>query len=601
MKGIKYFNDVVSEQQRQGKTIIEGETAFFLYDTLGFPIDLTQIMASEKGFSVDLNRFQQLMNEQKERGRKATSLKRLEGRDALVLQPDDIAYLQKTKNIPPTIDQYKYSSDYATPLAAKLEAIYTSKDKFQERFRLTSSSDDTVIGIILDQTNFYAESGGQIADTGKFEIVNGQGERIVLDVLDTQVYGGYVLHSCVPSSDSIFGRELSFSVKDAVLSSVDAERRKKIAPNHSMTHVLNYALRKTLGEGIDQKGSLVSDEKLRFDFSYPKAMTKQDLERVEVIVNDIINKQYTVSNGVIPLSQAKKIAGLRAVFGEVYPDPVRVLSIGAKIDELTSDPSNEKWKDYSIEFCGGIHLTNTADAQRFVIVEETAVAKGIRRITAVTRETARDIEKHSKQLLATSLQLEEELNQLMNSLSQKNVHVNNNLWKFDDDDRRAIQSLDDKLGSLRQETETSTTSVTLLSQIKEKNDVIVKQLFQLKNQELQSTIRSSVQSIAQEITSSQSSDSIAVYVLRDLPIENGKISKLISDEINKIDPNASFVCILPNSTVNKVSVFSSLQPSVLKARSDFSAPKLLQQLIDGVSELASGRCGGKGGFAQGSL
>ena len=164
--------------------------------------------------------------------------------------------------------------------------------------------------------------------------------------------------------------------------------RSNIALNHTMTHVLNYALRAVLGDGVDQKGSLVDDEKLRFDFSHTKAMTVEQIKRVEAIVNDMVGKKLPVDAREVALADAQKISGLRAVFGEVYPDPVRVVSVGPAISDLLSDPSNDDWKQFSIEFCGGTHLANTGEADDFVILSEEGIAKGIRRVVGATRGAA---------------------------------------------------------------------------------------------------------------------------------------------------------------------------------------------------------------------
>jgi alanyl-tRNA synthetase len=151
---------------------------------------------------------------------------------------------------------------------------------------------------------------------------------------------------------------------------------------------LNFALRHVLGDGVDQKGSLVDDEKLRFDFSHNKAMTVEQLTEVEAIVNAQIEKALAVDAREVALADAQKISGLRAVFGEVYPDPVRVVSVGPKIDDLLANPSNEDWKAFSIEFCGGTHLANTNAAERFVVMSEEGTAKGIRRVVGATRGAA---------------------------------------------------------------------------------------------------------------------------------------------------------------------------------------------------------------------
>jgi len=216
----------------------------------------------------------------------------------------------------------------------------------------------------------------------------------LLEVVDVQSYGGYVLHVCVPADSSTDsggnGGGGSVAVGAAVTAHVDYGRRRKVAPNHTMTHVLNHALREVLGGDVDQKGSLVDEGKFRFDFSAGRACTSSELERVEALVGDVIAARLPVSTRLVPLQEAQDIYGLRAVFGEVYPDPVRVVSVGADVDALLRDPHNETWASLSVEFCGGTHLQNTCEAEGFVITDETAVAKGVRRVAGVTGSLARE-------------------------------------------------------------------------------------------------------------------------------------------------------------------------------------------------------------------
>ena len=222
----------------------------------------------------------------------------------------------------------------------------------------------------------------------------------LLEVVDVQSYGGYVLHVCLPSSGSssgdgdagagAAGGAGSVAVGAAATAHVNYARRRKVAPNHTMTHVLNHALREVLGADVDQKGSLVDEEKFRFDFSSGRACTSSELERVEALVRDVIAARLPVSARLVPLQEAQDIFGLRAVFGEVYPDPVRVVSVGADVGALMRDPHNEAWSSLSVEFCGGIHLHNTCEAEGFLITDETAVAKGVRRVVGVTGSLARE-------------------------------------------------------------------------------------------------------------------------------------------------------------------------------------------------------------------
>ena len=255
------------------------------------------------------------------------------------------------------------------------------------------------VGIVLDQSPFYAEAGGQKNDVGVIEV-----DGVTLEVRDVQAYAGYVLHTCVASSGSI-------SVSASVNSKVDAENRRRNAINHSMTHALNWALWTKLGDGVNQRGSDNDADRLRFDFSHNKALTPDELEEVEELVNGVIQKDDPVQRALVPLDEAMQIESLRAVFGENYPDPVRVVAVGLgedTLDDVRKDPTNDKWRAASIELCGGTHSLASGDAQRFVITREEAVAKGVRRVEAVTNGKAAEAARVGDELLAACQTLEKQ-------------------------------------------------------------------------------------------------------------------------------------------------------------------------------------------------
>ena len=373
-RGVKYFAELMEEVKREGGQTISGERAFYLYDTLGFPVDLTQLMAAEKGLTVDLQGFQAAMTGQKERSRSAMRSKRLAGRTDLVFGAEQTSFLQKT-GVTPTDDSFKYVWDQTH--MSKLKAIYTADGFSQE----LGSKEYETLGIVLESSPFYAESGGQVTDQGVLTVEIG-GKQFQLDVLDVQTYGGFTLHKCVAADD---GQSLSGLKPGASITcQVDYARRRKVAPNHTMTHVLNWALRDVLGSDVEQKGSQVSEEKFRFDFSCSRAMQAAELAQTEKMVNQVISAGLDVDSRVVPLAEAMSIRGLRAVFGEQYPDPVRVISVVPKVNSLLADTKSQQAIDNSVEFCGGTHLQNTREAQACCIIEETAVAKGIRRITGIT-------------------------------------------------------------------------------------------------------------------------------------------------------------------------------------------------------------------------
>eukprot|EP00698_Gefionella_okellyi_P005473 TRINITY_DN15005_c0_g1_i1.p1 TRINITY_DN15005_c0_g1~~TRINITY_DN15005_c0_g1_i1.p1 ORF type:complete len:949 (-),score=248.94 TRINITY_DN15005_c0_g1_i1:47-2893(-) len=344
---------------------ISGNEAFYLYSTMGFPLDLTELMAREKGLTVDKDGFNVAMKVQQESSRAIVKSAITE----LKLDVDATSWLD-SKNILPTDDSFKF--DPSTLSQAKILAIFTGA-KGDDAFVQTAQDGQTV-GFVLDKTNFYAEAGGQVYDDG--ELRNGGNS---LGVQNVQIAKGFVLHIGVVTG--------SLSVGDNVTCSVDITRRKLIVPNHTTTHVLNYALRKVLGDEVNQKGSLVQPDKLRFDFS-SNAPKPEAVCEVERITREQIERKLPVYVKTCGLADAKKITTLRAVFGEQYPDPVRVVSVGVPVDELLADPTNPRWLEYSVEFCGGTHVQTLAEAETFVLIEEGGISKGVRRITGLTGPAA---------------------------------------------------------------------------------------------------------------------------------------------------------------------------------------------------------------------
>ncbi|GMI31542.1 hypothetical protein TeGR_g9987 [Tetraparma gracilis] len=367
-----------------------GADAHFLFTTMGFPVDLTVLMCEEKGIELDQVGFDAKMKEEKELSAAAHKAKMSggSGKD-LTLQAEQTARLVST-GISTTDAEPKYTWHEAIDTTVK--ACFVGRGETEDKVgfvpELTAASG--MCGLVCAQTNFYAEQGGQIYDTGFIKGADGAEFRVD----NVQVFGGFVLHM----GEVVSG---SFAVDDAANLSVNYTRRLPVASNHTMTHVLNFALREVLigrenignaeGPSVDQKGSLCDESKLRFDFSWGKGLTTDELARVEKICQEKIAQELPVQIYKAPLENATKISALRAVFGEKYPDPVRIVSIcKTPIPEILENPLDVIWKDYSIEFCGGTHLVHTGEAQKFVILSEEGVAKGIRRITAVTQEGARE-------------------------------------------------------------------------------------------------------------------------------------------------------------------------------------------------------------------
>ncbi|XP_074279847.1 alanine--tRNA ligase-like isoform X2 [Silene latifolia] len=373
LKGIEKFKKAA--QEVEGKTL-SGQDAFVLWDTYGFPLDLTQLMAEERNLAVDAKGFDEAMEEARERSRSAQN-KQAGG--AIVMDANATASLHKN-GVPSTDDSSKYVwfQDHQTTI----RGIYTGSEF------LESAEAGKEVGIVLESTSFYAEQGGQIFDTGSLEAPSG-----TFQVCNVQVFGGFVLHIGFFTSES--GK---FAVSDKVTCKVDYNRRQLIAPNHTCTHMLNFALREVLGTHVDQKGSIVLPEKLRFDFSHGKPVQSEELRKIENIVNDQIKAELDVYSKEATLTDAKRVNGLRAVFGEIYPDPVRIVSIGKKVEDLLANPENEEWASYSAEFCGGTHISNTREAKSFALLSEEGIAKGIRRVTAVTADFALEAEELSRAL-----------------------------------------------------------------------------------------------------------------------------------------------------------------------------------------------------------
>uniref|UniRef100_A0A1E1XPD7 Alanine--tRNA ligase n=1 Tax=Amblyomma sculptum TaxID=1581419 RepID=A0A1E1XPD7_AMBSC len=353
---------------------LPGDVAWRLYDTYGFPIDLTQLMVEEKGLAVDMESY--------EKSKAAAQLASQGGDnkvdDGLKLDVHAISELQ-AKGVPPTDDLPKY--DYCAksddrnavyefaPCQGTVLVLRTCK-KFVDSVEAGQQC-----GVILDRTNFYAESGGQSCDTG-FMTCEGN-EDVEFAVTEVHAQGGYVVH---------IGRLGSGTLKvgDKLKLAIDEERRKLLMNNHTGTHVLNFALRKVLTAEADQRGSLVAADRLRFDFANKKPMSPAEVKAAEEHAVELIAKNGAVYAKDSPLSLAKAIQGLRAVFNETYPDPVRVVSIGIPVEEMLADPSSPAGSITSVEFCGGTHLKRAGHIGDFVISTEEAIAKGIRRIVALT-------------------------------------------------------------------------------------------------------------------------------------------------------------------------------------------------------------------------
>ena len=353
-----------------GTTVLPGDIAWRLYDTYGFPIDLTQLMAEERGMSVDLDAYEKAKKEAVE----ASHGKVKGAEDTLSLDVHAINEL-KEKGFKPTDDSIKYNYHAKSDAEYQFESCKAQVMalRFNKSF-VNEVKSGQECGVLLDRTCFYAEQGGQIYDEGF--LVKADDDSVEVKVSNVQVRGGYILH---------MGRvEGDLKVGDLVMTQIDESRRKCVMNNHTGTHILNFALRQSLGAEADQRGSLVAPDRLRFDFTAAKAMTIAQVKKAEEVANELVSKNEEVYAKETPLALAKAIQGLRAVFDETYPDPVRVVSIGVPVDSMTSDPTGPAGTRTSVEFCGGTHLLRAGHAGPFIIASEEAIAKGIRRVVALT-------------------------------------------------------------------------------------------------------------------------------------------------------------------------------------------------------------------------
>ncbi|KAI0087926.1 tRNA synthetases class II (A)-domain-containing protein [Irpex rosettiformis] len=369
-RGEKLFDQYVSKTQQSGEKKLSGKDVWRLYDTYGFPVDLTRLMADELGLTVDEAEFEKAQADSKE----ASKAQKKSHKETVKLDVHDIAALEKNPDVPKTDDSAKFALGTTQ---SKVVAVYFNRSFLRSTEDLPENA---LFGLLLDKTNFYAESGGQEHDTGSI-VIDGVAE---FDVSDVQIFNGYVLHI----GQLKYG---SLSVGDEVVSSYDELRRWPLRNNHTATHILNFGLREVLGDHIDQKGSLVAPTKLRFDFSHKSQISLNEITKIESMSLDWIKRNVRVYSKELDLKTAQIIPGLRAVFGESYPDPVRVVSLEYGVDEIAKDIENPKWRKTSVEFCGGTHVNKTGDIKDFVITEESGIAKGIRRIVAVTGHEAAEV------------------------------------------------------------------------------------------------------------------------------------------------------------------------------------------------------------------
>lgn len=368
-KGLKRIDEVIGNLN--SAKIIDGKSAFELHDTYGFPIDLTKLIAAENNLSVDETGYEEERKKQQERGR-----------DAAALETEDWIIVNE-------IDSSKFVGYDSLETKAKLVKYRKVSGKGKQQFQL-----------VLDNTPFYAESGGQVGDTGQFH-VNGQ----VLNIINTKKENDLIIH---------FTEDVPGDMNGELTAVVDASRRKKIALHHSATHLVHAALRKVLGTHVAQKGSLVNDENLRFDFSHFAKMTDEEIAAVEKIVNEKIRENIPVVIRSMNKDEAVAL-GAMALFGEKYGDTVRVVII---------DPA------YSIELCGGTHVGATGELGFFKLKHEAAVAAGVRRIEAVCGAAAESLineQFESIRVIRGLLKNTKDINKSIENLQSENTALSKKL------------------------------------------------------------------------------------------------------------------------------------------------------------------------------
>ena len=332
--GLGILSGVIDTALAEGKAVISGEDAFKLYDTFGFPIDLTREIAEEKGLSIDEETFAALMNEQKARARAARG--------------NISGWSDSSKSLLENLPATEFIGYDNVECEGKILSIFVDNEAQD-----TASEGECTV--VTDKTVFYGEGGGQVGDTGVITLGD-----TTLTVTDTKKVNGIYLHECRVDNGFI-------KLGDTVTLSIDIDRRNSIKRNHSAAHLLQAALRKVLGNHVEQAGSYVDEHRVRFDFTHLSAMTREELDRVEALVNTAILKAEEATTALTSLSEAR-LMGAMALFGEKYGDVVRVVKIGST----------------STELCGGTHVASTGEIGLFKIIAETSVAAGVRRIEGTT-------------------------------------------------------------------------------------------------------------------------------------------------------------------------------------------------------------------------
>jgi alanyl-tRNA synthetase len=564
--GVAHFKKVVASITNSSDKIIPAKEAHFLFSSMGFPLDLTELMAEEHGFKVDSKGFGELMENERKISELAEIARKSGGSKDMSMAAEQTNWLQNN-DIPTTDSTSKHI--WNKSIDSNILAMFIGCGSVDEGFVNTITPADGLVGLILSESSFYYESGGQIFDTGVIDFKDGS----KFFVTNSQTYGGYVLHVGTLSSGSL-------TVGNTVTCTVDYVRRALVAPNHTMTHVLNYALRFVLidkckedfegeSQGLcEQRGSLVDSERLRFDFSWSGALSSKELAQVEAHVNKKISSKLPVYVEVVPFAAAENIVALRKVFGEKYPDPVRVVSVGVDVQQLINDPANPLWRTNSIEFCGGTHLTNTNEAENFVIIEESGIAKGIRRISALTRTLAKDARKYAS-----------ELNDRIDILSSM----------------KGSQELSNLNKAIKIEIDTATISI------------VDKENLRVKLNKISDTIKvwykailteriDNANKIAEKFAHDSNEKGNQIVVTQMDFGSDGKVAKKIQENFRKISKDASFFMATLDEEGEKISCYSLVSKDHISK--GFNAKEWCENCI---SVVGAGKGGGKNDTSQAQI
>ena len=563
-RGVRLFGVQADALNRDGKTTIPGDIAWRMYDTYGFPVDLTKLMAEERKLSVDEEGYEAARL-------KAQAIARGETNVHEKIIELDIHAIEAlhSKQIPPTQDVSKYDYEFDEEGEYKLAeckgavlAILLLDGQF------VSEAQDQSVGLVLDRTCFYAESGGQQTDVGFIC----KGEDVEVVVRSAKIKGGYVLH--------VGQLEGKISVGDEVSLDVNEERRRGLMNNHTGTHVLNYALRAVLGSA-DQKGSLVAPDRLRFDFTVDEPLSTAQVKNTEEICQSLISSALPVYSQEVALPRAKEINGLRRMFDEAYPEVVRVVAIGVPIDTMLQDASGANALKYSVELCGGTHLQNSKHIEQFAIMSQEPNAARVRRIEAVTGREAVLVHENARKL---EKRIEEGMRAIQDGWDKKVLEIKAVLSKISE-----LKEGSDGKGGIKLEV----VPVWLKDEIREKLDKLKMQFEKIERDKFNVIKDEALQHTQEILKSVDRSEKFLVYV-----VNAGGMMKALEECMKKFKselPQTAVLLLSTGEVENKqrISCYAQVPKEFVQ---EIKANNWLKQVMG----VVGGKGGGKDTVAQGT-